>query len=107
MDETSSYASKARTEMVHRVLEGLRDEAFELAKDIGVESLTAPGGLRSFVEKMREVVFPRATEEARELFRVTTGKTIAIWDLRLLLRTKLMVPSTPTWGAIKRLLIIS
>ena len=69
MDETSSYASKARTEMVHRVLEGLRDEAFELARDIGVESLTAPGGLRSFVEKMREVVFPCATEEARELFR--------------------------------------
>ena len=37
--------------------------------EISVESLTAPGGLRSFVEKMREVVFPRATEEARELFR--------------------------------------
>ena len=70
MDETTSYASKVRTEMVHRVLEGLRDEAFELARDIGVESLTAPGGLRFFVEKMREVVFPRrATEEARELFR--------------------------------------
>ena len=61
MDETTSYASKARTEMVHRVLEGLQGEAFELAR--------APGGLRSFVEKMREVVFPRATEEARELFR--------------------------------------
>ena len=54
--------------MVHRILEGLRDEAFELARDIGVESLTAPGGLRSFVEKMREIVFPRATKEARELF---------------------------------------
>ena len=66
MDETTSYA---RTEMVHRILEGLRDEAFELARDMGVESLTAPGGLRSFVEKMREVVFPCATEEARELFR--------------------------------------
>ena len=69
MDEATSYASKARTETVHRVLEGLRDEAFELARDIGVESLTARGGLRSFVEKIREVVFPRATEEARELFR--------------------------------------
>ena len=49
--------------MVHRILEGLHDEAFELVP------LTAPGGLRSFVEKMREVVFARATEEARELFR--------------------------------------
>ena len=64
MDETTSYASKARTEMVHRILERLRNEAFELARDIGVESLTAPSGLRSLVEKMREIVFPRATEEA-------------------------------------------
>ena len=49
MDETTSYACEARTEMVLRILEGLRDEALELARDIGVESLTAPGG--SFVEQ--------------------------------------------------------
>ena len=55
--------------MVHRVLEGLRDEAFELARDIGIESLTAPGGLRNFITQLRNVVFPRAAEEARELFR--------------------------------------
>ena len=58
MDETTSYAVKARTEMVHRVLEGLRDEAFELARDIGIESLTEPGGLRAFITQMRNVVFP-------------------------------------------------
>ena len=28
VDEATSYACKARTEMVHRILEGLRDEAF-------------------------------------------------------------------------------
>ena len=39
MDESTPYAVKARTEMVDRVLEGLRDEAFELARDIGIESL--------------------------------------------------------------------
>ena len=55
--------------MVHRVLERLRDEAFELARDIGIESLTAPGGLRNFTTQLRNVVFPRAAEEARELFR--------------------------------------
>ena len=55
--------------MVHRVLEGLRDEAFELARDIGIESLTAPGGLINFITQLRNVVFPRAAEEARELFR--------------------------------------
>ena len=37
MDESTPYAVKARTEMVHRVLEGLRDEAFELARDIGID----------------------------------------------------------------------
>ena len=40
MDESSSYAVKARTEMVHKALEGLRDEAFELARGIGIESLS-------------------------------------------------------------------
>ena len=56
--------------MVQKVLEGLREEAFELARDIGVDVLTQPGGLRKFVEKLRDVVFPRASEEARELFKV-------------------------------------
>ena len=65
MDETTSYAIKARTEMVHKVLEGLREEAFELAQ----ESLPAPGGLRDFISRMRNVVFPRAAEEARERLR--------------------------------------
>ena len=55
--------------MVQKVLEGLRDEAFELARDIGVVVLTQPGGLRKFVDKLRDVVFPRASEEARELFK--------------------------------------
>ena len=50
--------------MVQKVLEGLRDEAFELARDdIGVDVLTQAGGLRKFVEKLRDVVFPRASEE--------------------------------------------
>ena len=44
--------------MVQKVLEGLREEAFELARDIGVDVLTQPGGLRKFVEKLRDVVFP-------------------------------------------------
>ena len=64
------YLSQARTEMVQKVLEGLREEAFELARDIGVDVLTQPGGLRKFVEKLRDVVFPRASQEARELFKV-------------------------------------
>ena len=70
LDELSAPATQARTEMVQKVLEGLREEAFELARDIGVDVLTRPGELRKFVEKLRDNVFPRASEEARELFKV-------------------------------------
>ena len=70
LDELSASATQARTEMVQKVLEGLREEAFELARDIGVDVLTQPGGLRKFVEKLRDNAFPRASEEARELFKV-------------------------------------
>ena len=55
--------------MVQKVLEGLRDEAFELAHDIGANVLTQTGGLRKFVDKLRDVDVPRASEEARELFK--------------------------------------
>ena len=55
--------------MVQKVLERLCEEAFELARDIGVETLTLPGGLRKFVDKLSDVVFPRASEEARELLK--------------------------------------
>ena len=44
--------------MVQKVLEGLREEGFELARDIGVDVLTQPGGLRKLVEKLCDVVFP-------------------------------------------------
>ena len=69
LDELTVSATQARTEMAQKVLEGLREEAFELARDIGVDVLAQPGGLRKFVEKLRDVVFPRASEEARELFK--------------------------------------
>ena len=69
LDELTAAATRAGTEMVQKVLEGLREEAFELARDIGVDVLTQPGGLRKFVDKLRGVVFPRASEEARELFK--------------------------------------
>ena len=32
----------------------------ELARDIGVDVLTQPGGLWKFVDKLCDVVFPRA-----------------------------------------------
>ena len=58
LDELTAAATQARTEMVQKVLEGLREEAFELARDIGADVLTQPGGLRKFVDKLRDAVFP-------------------------------------------------
>ena len=58
LDEMTASATQARTEMVQKVLEGLREEAFELARDIGADVLTQPGGLRKFVDKLRDVVSP-------------------------------------------------
>ena len=59
LDELPASATQARTEMVQKVLEGLREEAFELARDIGVETLTLPGdGLRKFVDRLRELFPP-------------------------------------------------
>ena len=69
LDELTATATQARTEMVQKVLEGLRDEAFEKARDIGADVLTQHGGLRQFIDKLRDVVFPRASEETRELFK--------------------------------------
>ena len=57
-----------------RVLEGLRGDAFLVARDMGLETLVAKGGLDELVERIRKMVFPRATEEARELFR--TGQRV-------------------------------
>eukprot|EP00439_Symbiodinium_sp_Y106_P009722 s4750_g1.t1 len=54
MDESSSYAVKARTEMVHKALEGLRDEAFELAR--GGESML------SHDEDYDDTSYPAETE---------------------------------------------
>ena len=49
IDELTAAATQARTEMVQKVLEGLREAAFELARDIGVDVLPQPGGLRNSV----------------------------------------------------------
>ena len=58
-----------RSSLVHRVLEGLRRDAFLFARDMGLDALAAKGGLDELLERIRKMVFPRATAEARELFR--------------------------------------
>ena len=62
------------------MLEGLREEALELARDTGVESLTEPGGLKKFIEKMREAVFcipTRSRRDTRTVLCPTVPGTLA------------------------------
>ena len=51
------------------MIEGLRGDAFSIARDLGLEVLSEPGGLVKLVGEIRSHVFPRAREEAKELFR--------------------------------------
>ena len=53
-----------------QVMEGLRGDAFLVARDMGINALVADGGLRELVRRIKQSVFPRASEEARELFRI-------------------------------------
>ena len=67
----SSGASRPpdRSVLVNKIIEGLRGDAFSIARDVGIDVITAPGGLDLLVQRLRAHVFPRAREEAKELFR--------------------------------------
>ena len=41
-----------------------------MARDLGLDALSEPQGIEMLIKQLRDMVFPRATEEARELFRV-------------------------------------
>eukprot|EP00435_Cladocopium_sp_Y103_P035301 s1209_g9.t1 len=68
-----SAASKTkqidRGPLVNKIIEGLRGDAFAIARDVGLDQLTAPGGLELLITQIKAHVFPRAQEEANELFR--------------------------------------
>ena len=59
---------KDRTNLMSKVMEGLRGDAFLVARDMGINALVADGGMRELVHRIKQSVFPRASEEARELF---------------------------------------
>ena len=61
--------STDRSVLVNKIVEGLRGDAFLLARDVGLETLSQPGGLEQLIEVIRTPVFPRAAGEGKELFR--------------------------------------
>ena len=68
-DDDKELEAEQRMETVLRVLEGLRGDAIQKAKDLGVAALSAKGGLERLVEEIKVMVFPLGTLEAQALFR--------------------------------------
>ena len=67
--ETEKTNKKDRSVLVNRVLEGLRGEALEIARDLGLDALTADGILDALIRAMRPDVFPRAQGSQRTFSR--------------------------------------
>ena len=68
----------AYTDAASRVVDGLRSDAFVVAREVGLDTLYKPGsdtdasGIEQLVEAMKAAVFPLTTHEAKELFRQFT-----------------------------------
>ena len=65
-------------ESASKVVDGLRADAFTVAREVGLDTLYKPGsdteksGIVLLVEAMKAAVFPLTTHEAKELFRQYT-----------------------------------
>eukprot|EP00439_Symbiodinium_sp_Y106_P070527 s569_g12.t1 len=57
------------SDCVQKILEGLRGDAFCIARDIGLERLLQYDGIDHLVEEIRKQAFPLQSEEASELSR--------------------------------------
>ena len=55
--------STDRSIPLNKIVEGLRDDAFLLARDVGLETLSERGGLEQLIEAIGNHVFLRALEE--------------------------------------------
>ena len=51
-----------------RILEGLKDDAYLVAKDFGLEALAKEDGVLKLIDKMRAHVFPSMEDEAQLLY---------------------------------------
>ena len=59
-DEEEVVVSKPDiSPLANKILEGLRGDAFLLARDVGLDALTSEEGLEDLLNKMKAFVFPR------------------------------------------------
>ena len=55
-----------RRAVTRAIIEGLRRDAFQIAKDIGIPKLYEEGGIDRLVKAIRDAVFPLEQTEAKE-----------------------------------------
>ena len=65
--DTEADIAKERYTLVAKVIEGLKGDSFLVARDMGTVNLVGDDGLRSLIAKIRSSVFPRSSEESKEL----------------------------------------
>ena len=58
-----------RLEQVPKIIEGLRGDAYIVAEQLGIDTLSEPDGVRASIAAMNKMVFPYVESEAKELFR--------------------------------------
>ncbi len=63
-----------RKKLGARVCEGLTGEAFKCAMDIGLTELGKENGVPQLVAKLRTLIFPPQSSEARELYKIGQQK---------------------------------
>ena len=69
-EQLSGEIDSLRAELVQKVLEGLRGDAYLTAQDLGVETLMKDGGIETLIATLKKTIFPLQSLEAKELFRV-------------------------------------
>ena len=70
MKQLSGEIDSLKAELVQKVLEGLRGDAYLTAQDLGVETLVKDGGIETLVATLKKMLFPLQSLEAKELFQV-------------------------------------
>ena len=78
--QTEMKATLARSDeakapkYVQEVMAGLRGEALQLARDIGVKDLCKKNGIDELMTKMQKIAFPTLRQEASQLYAIGNEK---------------------------------
>ena len=75
VEQLAGEIESMRAELVQKVLEGLRGDAYLVAQDLGVSKLMEDDGIDQLIMALKKMIFPLQALEAKELFRV--GQQVA------------------------------